>query len=236
MSTNYPNSVDSYTVHQDGAVEDITAADVNNLQDAVVAIENQIGTSSSPKLASTGANTFTGIQTAPAFAVSGLAGATTSTRIVGGTNGSAPTTGTWNVGDEVTDITGTKWICTVAGTPGTWAKINAGNADSATTATNATKLNNQLASYYATASSVPSNPMSAVSGGKKVQSGTTGTGVSTSTLSVTFPQAFTSTPIVVATIDKNYAFNISSLSTTGFTANISTATSGWDVYWIAVGN
>src|SRR5262245_30938372 len=38
MSTNFPGSVDSYSTKVD-TVTDVVAADVNNLQDAVVAIE-----------------------------------------------------------------------------------------------------------------------------------------------------------------------------------------------------
>jgi hypothetical protein len=42
MSTNYPTSLDSYTAKTDG-VDDVLAAHVNNLQDAIVAIETKIG-------------------------------------------------------------------------------------------------------------------------------------------------------------------------------------------------
>lgn len=55
----------------------------------------------------------------------GLSGAVTPTRYVGATTTGAPTTGTFAVGDWVVDaVTGVKWTCTVAGTPGTW--VNAG--------------------------------------------------------------------------------------------------------------
>lgn len=54
-----------------------------------------------------------------------LTGATAATRFVGATTTGAPTTGTFAVGDWVVDaVTGVKWTCTVAGTPGTW--VNAG--------------------------------------------------------------------------------------------------------------
>ena len=43
MSTNYPGGLDSYTTKQDG-VDTIVAADTNNLQDAIVAIETELGT------------------------------------------------------------------------------------------------------------------------------------------------------------------------------------------------
>lgn len=35
--------------------------------------------------------------------------------------GGAPTTGTWEFGDVIMTTTGSTWLCTVAGTPGTWA-------------------------------------------------------------------------------------------------------------------
>lgn len=177
MSTNYPNSVDSYAVHQDGGVEDITASDVNNLQDAIVSIEQTLGSGATKPTSSATASAIVtrdanGTASLNALSIPGLAGATTPTRIVGGTNGSAPTTGTWNKGDEVTDVTGTKWICTAAGTPGTWTKIKAGSAD---TATNASELNGQPASYYANSSqanSSASGTWSPTSGSLNVSAGT----------------------------------------------------------------
>lgn len=50
----------------------------------------------------------------------GLAGATAPTRYVGATTGGAPIAGTFAVGDFVIDQTGTVYVCTVAGSPGTW--------------------------------------------------------------------------------------------------------------------
>ena len=64
--------------------------------------------------------TFTGEVVAPDFKTSGLTGATTATRYVGGTTNGAPTSGTFAVGDFIVDQTGTIWVCTTAGTPGTW--------------------------------------------------------------------------------------------------------------------
>ena len=56
-----------------------------------------------------------------AIGVNGLTGATAANRQAGATTGGSPTTGTWIVGDEITDHLGYKWICVVAGT-GTAAK------------------------------------------------------------------------------------------------------------------
>lgn len=47
-------------------------------------------------------------------------GATAAASFVGGTASGAPVTGTFAVGDFVIAQNGKVWICTVAGTPGTW--------------------------------------------------------------------------------------------------------------------
>ena len=55
-----------------------------------------------------------------ALAATGLPGATAASRYAGATASGAPTTGTFAVGDYVVDQTGKVYVCTVAGTPGTW--------------------------------------------------------------------------------------------------------------------
>ena len=67
-----------------------------------------------------GSLTLTSFMTASLFASSGNTGATASSRYMGATTSGAPTTGTFSVGDHIIDQTGTVWICSVAGTPGTW--------------------------------------------------------------------------------------------------------------------
>src|SRR5208283_497039 len=58
---------------------------------------------------------------------SALTGATAATRYVGGTASGAPASGTFAVGDYVVDQTGKMWVCTVAGSPGTWTQVGAGS-------------------------------------------------------------------------------------------------------------
>ena len=58
--------------------------------------------------------------TQEALIVTGMAGATAASRYAGATASGAPTTGTFAVGDFVVDQTGAMYVCTVAGTPGTW--------------------------------------------------------------------------------------------------------------------
>jgi hypothetical protein len=65
--------------------------------------------------------------TAPSFAAAGLSGATAASRYAGATISGHPATGTWAAGDWVIDQAGTIWICTAAGTPGTWATVSTGN-------------------------------------------------------------------------------------------------------------
>ncbi|HJQ08017.1 MAG TPA: right-handed parallel beta-helix repeat-containing protein [Candidatus Saccharimonadales bacterium] len=54
-------------------------------------------------------------------------GATAATRYAGGTVSGAPSSGTFLLGDFVIDQTGNIWICTAAGTPGTWKAAAAGS-------------------------------------------------------------------------------------------------------------
>lgn len=71
-----------------------------------------------------GVVTATGTITGTALIPSGLTGSVAATRFVGGTTIGPPTTGAHLVGDFVVDQTAQIWICTAAGTPGTW-KTNA---------------------------------------------------------------------------------------------------------------
>lgn len=54
------------------------------------------------------------------------AGNTAASRYVGATASGHPTTGAHLLGDFVVDQTGAFWVCTVAGTPGTWVSIGGG--------------------------------------------------------------------------------------------------------------
>ncbi len=58
-----------------------------------------------------------------AVASGGLTGATAATRYVGATASGAPGSGTFAVGDFIIDQTGSLWVCTTAGSPGTWTQL-----------------------------------------------------------------------------------------------------------------
>ena len=60
------------------------------------------------------------IEGQPYLTATGVGNATSATRYVGGTVNAAPTSGTFSAGDFIIDQTGTIWVCTTAGTPGTW--------------------------------------------------------------------------------------------------------------------
>src|SRR6266478_2506538 len=73
------------------------------------------------------ASTSGGIASASAYAASGLTGSTVASRYVGQTATGAPSTGAHLVGDFVTTTAGQVFVCSVAGTPGTWIQVVAGS-------------------------------------------------------------------------------------------------------------
>lgn len=64
----------------------------------------------------------------------GLTGATAATRYVGATATGAPASGTFLVGDFCIDQTGKVYICTAAGSPGTWAQVGGSSSAGASNA------------------------------------------------------------------------------------------------------
>lgn len=90
----------------------LTAADVTNAADKSSASEQA----------------FTGNVKAPALLASGLTGATAASRYVGATASGAPASGTFAVGDFIVDQSGSMWVCTVAGSPGTWVNVKPNTA------------------------------------------------------------------------------------------------------------
>ena len=69
--------------------------------------------------------TFAAEVSATDFKATGMAGATAGMRVVGATTTGAPVSGTFSVDDMITTKDGNIWICTTAGSPGTW--LNAAN-------------------------------------------------------------------------------------------------------------
>ncbi len=64
-----------------------------------------------------------------AVASGGLTGATTASRYVGGTTTGHPVSGTFSTGDFVIDQSGSLWICTSGGTPGTWVALGSASGN-----------------------------------------------------------------------------------------------------------
>lgn len=115
----------------------------------------------------------------------GLTGATAATRFVGGTTSGAPASGTFAVGDFVIDQSGSAWVCTTAGTPGTWTQMGGGGA--------AVPDVVQVAEAWNTATSVT---IAAASSGHSlimVTNSTTGQVTSPSCTNVTWTQLLTHT-------------------------------------------
>jgi hypothetical protein len=65
-------------------------------------------------------NPAAGNVSVPIVRSTGTTGATASSRYMGATASGAPAAGTFVVGDFVVDQAGAVWVCTVAGSPGTW--------------------------------------------------------------------------------------------------------------------
>ena len=72
-----------------------------------------------------------GVDTSPGFASTGLTGATSGARFVGATASGAPASGTFKVGDFCIDQTGKIFVCTVAGTSGTWVNVSSARSPTA---------------------------------------------------------------------------------------------------------
>lgn len=66
-----------------------------------------------------------GLFTGQSLTSSGLTGATSASRYVGATAAGAPASGTFAVGDFIIDRSGGIWVCTTAGSPGTWTAVRA---------------------------------------------------------------------------------------------------------------
>jgi len=98
-------------------------------------------------LTGSGTSSVGGTFTGTALIASGLTGATSASRYVGATASGAPGSGTFVTGDYIVDQSGTMWVCTAGGSPGTWTRTanyllgatntwSAGNTFSSTVALN----------------------------------------------------------------------------------------------------
>ena len=94
-------------------------------EDRLDTVETDLGTVQTDLAAVEAGYTATGEQVAPDFKATGKTGATASPAILAGgtTTGAAPTTGAHVVGELVVGHDGKLWVCTTAGTPGTWTQV-----------------------------------------------------------------------------------------------------------------
>lgn len=79
-----------------------------------------------------GSDPLSGIVPGSSFVPSGLTGATSASRYVGATASGAPASGTFLKGDFIIAQDGGVYICTVAGSPGTWVAVTGGGGGSLT--------------------------------------------------------------------------------------------------------
>lgn len=79
-----------------------------------------------------GSDEWNAAHSVQSVAPSGLTGATQASRYVGATASGAPASGTFAIGDYIIDRSGAIYICTTAGTPGTWGAVGGGSGAVAT--------------------------------------------------------------------------------------------------------
>lgn len=91
-----------------------------------------------------------------------LTGVTAPTRFVGGTTSGSPLSGTFSVGDLATDQTGLVWICTAAGTPGTWKSLGASELAYAEITSNSAGVTSATPTAITGLSIAPTCPGSAI--------------------------------------------------------------------------
>jgi hypothetical protein len=151
--------------------------------------------------------TFSSEVQATDFKATGLTGATQASRYVGATTTGAPASGTFVTGDYVEDRTsGSFWVCTSGGTPGTW--VSAGFANPMTTqgdiiyggtSGTPTRLAGGTSSYVLTSNGSTSAPSWQASTGGSGGGGSGGTGgsivpIQTQTLTGSVPSVLFTVP------------------------------------------
>lgn len=109
---------------------DLIVRDVSALGRFAVGAANTVLGSNGTDPAWTTAPTVSGELTALDLKATGMTGAANSVRVVGGNATGAPTTGTFAVRDLAVDSDGTLWICTAAGSPGTWTQVSGSGGSS----------------------------------------------------------------------------------------------------------
>ena len=94
-----------------------------------------------------------------AIGATGLPGATAASRHAGATASGAPTSGTFAVGDYIVDQSGAMYVCTVAGTPGTWVALRNATSLQGTSVSTTAPTSNQVLTYNSgTTSWTPTTP------------------------------------------------------------------------------
>lgn len=105
-----------------------STSDGTKFTNLVAAIQSTLNALDDANIAPGAGIALSKLATNPLGAPLGLTGATASTRFVGATASGAPASGTFAVGDFAVDQTGKMFVCTVAGTPGTWVQVAASSS------------------------------------------------------------------------------------------------------------
>lgn len=116
------NNAAFFTILDGGAVAQSKTGQLTLTGGLVV---NTIGITGNKEINLTGtaASSVAGTMSATGHIAVGQTGGAVSTKYAGGTAGSAPASGTWAVGDWVVATNGNVFVCTSAGTPGTWVQV-----------------------------------------------------------------------------------------------------------------
>lgn len=116
----------------------------NNTWSGTNAFNAAITGNNTINLSGTGSSGVGGLFGAVGFSNSGLTGAVTATRWVGGTASGAPASGTFSAGDFIVTTGGDVWVCTTGGTPGTWSRVGSYLLGSANTWTSSNAFNGAI--------------------------------------------------------------------------------------------
>jgi hypothetical protein len=122
---------EAFKVGNDVSLVDVNVANTLSLQgqqDATLAVIRFGTTGPTLNNSSTTALAASGTLTGTALIASGLTGAVAASRYVGATATGAPVSGTFAIGDYIVAQNGKFWVCTVAGSPGTFVEVGSAPA------------------------------------------------------------------------------------------------------------